>query len=99
MKYYLASEIGANGTLKLGGTLTQHMGQILQVIAGGDAEFADKVLRSRLEIAVVFFNFLLWSPKVGIGRNRRRAFEPLQSSLGFGLSIGVERSLAEVLVR
>jgi hypothetical protein len=74
--------------------------QVLQVVAGRDAEFAHKVLGRALEVAVVLPAVVLLGPaKVGVGRDGAGALEALEAPLGLGLRARVEGALAEELVR
>lgn len=80
-----AAQIAANGALKLAGSFAKHLLQVLEVIAGRDAKFADKVLGRSLNVAVLLRLLLIVTAKVGIGRNGRGALEALQACLGLGL--------------
>ena len=42
----LVPEIRADGSLEASGALAQDIGQVLEIVAGGDAELADEVLGS-----------------------------------------------------
>jgi hypothetical protein len=42
----LVTEIGPNRSLQLGGTVSDQVAQVLEVVTGGDAETANEVLGS-----------------------------------------------------
>lgn len=66
----LASEVVADGALQPRGTLAQGTGQVLQVVTSSDAELANEILGSSLQIAVVVDLLLvLGSSKVSVRRN------------------------------
>jgi len=95
-------QIIPNSPLQLRRPLAKHTRQILQIIASGNPEFAHKVLRRRLQIAVVLDAagafFVFGTAEVGVGRDGLRAFEALQAGLGFGLGGGVVDAFAEEFV-
>lgn len=56
-------------TLQLGRSLTNKMGQVLQIITGGDTKATDKVLGCVLEVSVTVINsweLVLGPAEVGI---------------------------------
>lgn len=72
----LRVQVTPDGTLKLRGTLAHHGGQIIKVIASRDTKSSDKILGCGLEIAVLFFyNIILRSSEVCVGRNGRCTFK------------------------
>lgn len=74
----LTAQISANGALQPRSALANHLRQVLEVVAGGDAKLADKVLGCRLQVAIVAGGgLLLGTPKVGVGRDGRRTLETL----------------------
>lgn len=62
--FLLVTEVRANGSLEACGTFADNIAQILQIVTCCDAKLADKVLGSRLQIAVFLLGFILWSTKV-----------------------------------
>lgn len=96
-----AAEVGPDGALQLRGALAEGAAQVLEVVAGRDAEAADKVLGGRLEVAVVVDGrvVLVGPAEVGVGRDGRGALEALEARLGLGLGVGVVVAPAKVLVR
>lgn len=64
----LRVQIVPDRTLQLGRALAQHACQVLKIVAGRDAEFADKIFGGSLEVAVVFFlHVVFWTAEVGVG--------------------------------
>lgn len=66
-----STEQGLTGvlTLQLGRSLTDKMGQVLQIITGGDTKPTDKVLSGVLEISITVINsgeLILGPAEVGI---------------------------------
>ena len=59
---HLRVEIIANSALQPRGALAKEVGQVLNVVAGGDAELADKVLCGALEVAVVVLGRVVFGP-------------------------------------
>lgn len=98
----LTVQIPRHGTPQFPPTLAGHVDQVLEVVAGRETEFANKVLGRGFEVAVLAVleagHVVLGAPKVGVGRDARRALEPLKARLGLGLDVGVERTAAEKLV-
>ena len=98
----LVVKVVPNRTLQLGGTVAQHARQVLEIIAGGDTELADEVFGGSLEIAVVLNTsgslLIFGTAEVRVGRDGLRAFEALQTCLGFGLRGWVVGAFAEELV-
>lgn len=97
--YCLVAQVAPDCALQLGRALSQHLGQVLEVVAGGDAEFPHKILGGGLQVAVILaVVLLLGSAEVGVGGDGRGALEALQAGLGLGLRVGVVLALAEELV-
>lgn len=94
-----AAQIITNSSLESRSPLAQDVAQVLKIVAGSDAKLAHKVLGRRFEVAILLLGLIFRPPKVRVGRNRSGTLEPLQSVLGFGLSVGVEGTLAEVFIR
>lgn len=94
----LVVEIRPDRALQLAGTLTNHVGQVFQIVSSCDSKLAHKILGSRLEVTIVLNLLFLLPSKVGIRGDGRGSLESLESRLGFGLSIGVVGALAKVLV-
>lgn len=95
----LVAQVAPDRALQLGRALSQHLGQVLQVVTGGDTEFPHKVLGGALQVAIVLaVVLLLGSAEVGVGRDGRGALEALQAGLGLGLRVGVVLALAEELI-
>lgn len=89
-------------TLQLSRSFANKMGQVLQIITGGDTEATDKVLGCVLKVSVTVIDsreLILGPAEVGIAGDRGRAVEGLEPLLGFRLGIGVETVTAEELVR
>lgn len=90
--------------MQLSRPLPKHLRQIVQIITGRNAELTHKVPRRTLEVAIIPVlvrgGQVVFGPaEVGVTRDRRRAFEALQSALGLGLRGRVEVVAAEELVR
>jgi hypothetical protein len=96
---HLVAQISPDGALQLGSSFAHEIAQVVQIIAGGNTKLADKILGSRLEIAIVSLGLLIRSAKVCIGRDGRGALEPLQARLGLGLRVGIEVPPSKVLIR
>ena len=82
------------------------MREVLEVVAGGEAEAADEVPGGGLEVAVVVeaataggVRVVVGAAEVGIARDGAGAFEALQARAGLGLGLRVEAAAAEELVR
>jgi hypothetical protein len=94
------TQIIPNSPLQPPRPLADQVRQVLEVVAGRDAELADEVLGRALEVAVVLARVvLLGAAEVRVGRDGAGALEPLQALLGLGLRVRVEGALAEELVR
>lgn len=90
--------------MQLSRPLPKHLREIVQIIAGRNAELAHKVPRRTLQVAVIPVlvggGQIVFGPaEVGVTGDGRRAFEALQSTLGLGLRGRVEVVAAEELVR
>lgn len=95
---HLVAQVAPDRALQLSGTLTQDLGQVLEVITGRNSKFANEVLSSRLQVAILLGGLLLSASEVRIGRDGCGTLESLQSGLGLGLTVGVELALAEELI-
>jgi len=72
----LRVQVVPDGALQLRRALAQHARQVLEVVAGRDAEFADKIFGGGFEVAVVFFLHVVFGPaEVGVGGDGSCAFE------------------------
>jgi hypothetical protein len=72
----LRVQVVANSALKLPCALTQHVRQVLEVVACGDAKFADKVLGCALKVTVVILgNVVLGAAKVCVRGDGGCTFE------------------------
>lgn len=92
-------QIIPNCPLQLCCPISEHSGDILQVITCLDSKFPDKVLGSTLQVPVLlFYGFVIGTTKVRVGGDRGCAFEALKTALGFGLGVGVESAAAEEFV-
>lgn len=97
--WFSVAQVASDRALQLGRALSQYLGQVLQVVTGGDTEFPHKVLGSTLQVSVVFAVVLvLGSTEIGVGGDGRGALEALQAGFGLGLGVRVELALAEELV-
>jgi hypothetical protein len=91
--------------LQLRRPVPEHRGKIVQIIRCRDPKPPHKVLGCDLEVAIVLDaarrcrEIVLGMAKVRVGRNAGGALKALQTVLGFGLGVRVERGAAEELVR
>lgn len=67
-RHTLAVQIASDSTLQFGGSLTQNLSKVLQIITCSNTKFADEILCSTFQIAVVLSSILLLgSSKICIG--------------------------------
>lgn len=90
-------------TLQLSSALSQYVRKVFQVIPGRDAEFPDEIPRGAFQISIVpvfvcLRDVILRSPKVSITADRSRAFEALETLLGFGLRGRIKIIASEELI-
>jgi hypothetical protein len=97
---HLTIKIASNSTLQLSSTLTQDLGQVVQIITSRDTKLPDEILSCRLEITVVFSSInLVRSAEICVGGNRGGTLETLKTILRFCFGVGVEVALSEEFVR
>lgn len=94
----LVPQIRPDRTLQLRRTVTERAGKVLNVVPCGDAEATDEVFGGGLEVAVLLLDLVVGAAKVGVRGDGAGALEALKTGLGLGLLVGVEGTLAEVLV-
>ena len=74
--HVLRIEVIAHRALEFGSPFTKHVGKVLEIVAGSQTEFANKVLSSCFQITIIFLgDIVLRSTKVCIGRDGCGAFE------------------------
>jgi hypothetical protein len=98
-KGHLSIQIISNRALQPRRALPEDLCQILNIITSSNPKLPNKVLCRRLQIAIIFRHTLfIFSTKVGVRGDGCRAFEALQTGLGFGLGCGIEGAFAEEFV-
>lgn len=78
------------------------MGQVLDVVTGGDTEASNKVLSRVLQVSVTVINrrkVILGPAEVGIAGDRSGTIKFSKSLLSLRLSVGVEAVTAKELIR
>lgn len=87
-------------TLQPACAFTQKVGQVLQIIAGSDAEASNQVPCCSLQVAITVLRWkvILGPAEVGVAGDGGRTFELLQTSLGLFLGCWVELISSEEFV-